>query len=425
MALSSLAYVVGRYPEPSETFIAREIEALEARGVKVWVFPLWHKGPRPARHLADFAHDLFPPRHERPAPSASAGSSRVQVCERWPAFQRCDRKREILRWQCYFLASLFREPRAAARALWYLSTTYSIMRRFEALGIERVHAQFGNLPSTVGWIAASLAKLPFSFAVHARDAFVEPHFLAAKARAADHIIACNSAVAARVGELAKPPDRAKIERVPHGLPLERYPFRAEPAGGDPLILGVGRLVEKKGFLDLVRAVARLRERGERVACWLIGDGPEREALRRGIGELGLEGAVVLKGWMPHGEVMAAYERAAALVAPSIVARDGDRDGLPNVVVEAAAKGLPIVATNVGGLGDLVRDGETGLVAQPGNAEDLAERIHAVLKDAAGARTRAKRAREEVEARFDQAQCVARLLALLSSAPHPPSPPGRG
>ena len=122
----------------------------------------------------------------------------------------------------------------------------------------------------------------------------------------------------------------------------------------------------------------------------------------------------LKGWMPQDEVMAAYERATVLVAPSVVARDGDRDGLPNVVVEAAAKGLPIVATDVGGIGDLVRDGQTGLVAREGDTEDLAGKITAVLKDPEGAMARARRAREEVEARFDQEQCIRRLLDVLGA-----------
>ncbi len=384
-----IAYVVGRFPSPSETFIAREAEALRARGAEVTIFPLWRD----------------------PAAGITPDGPFVHRCTRWPAFED-DPELRAFRWQCYFATNLLFRPGPAVRALWYMSMAVEMALRLKALDVERVHAHFANLPSTVGWVAASLAKVPFSFAVHARDIFVEHHFLRAKARAADHIIACNSAAASLAADLVKPTDRAKIELIPHGLPLEQFGFRREPASGEPLILGVGRLVEKKGFTDLITAMARLRERGVKATCWLLGDGPERETLSRGIAELGLEGSVVLKGWMRQDELMAAYERAALLVAPSVVAKDGDRDGLPNVVVEAAAKGLPIVATNVGGIGDLVRDGETGLVAREKDSENLAEKIAAVLDDTESAMARARRAREEVEARFDQEKCIRRLMEIL-------------
>jgi len=386
-----LAYVVGAYPSRSETFIAREIEALEARGVRVDIFPLWRD-----RGLRD-----------EPAPDP-----RVRRCTRWAIGQQCRHPLQAFLWQCYFLACLPRERLRGLRAFWNLGQAFEMAGRLEALKVDRVHAQFGSLPSTIGWVAASVAGVPFSFAVHARDVFVEAEFFAAKARAADRVVACNSAAARRAAELADPADREKIVLVPHGLPLDRYPFRDGAPGGEPLVLGVGRLVEKKGFIFLVRAMARLRREMPGARCWLIGDGPERAALSREIAALGLAGSVELKGWLPHEEVRAACERASTLVAPSVAARDGDRDGLPNVVLEAAALGVPIVATDVGGIGDLVRDGETGLLARPGEPDDLASKIQNTLTDARGATARARRAREEVEARFEQGRAAKRLLEAL-------------
>jgi len=386
-----IAYVVGAFPSRSETFIVREIEALEARGVTVEVFPLWRGGG---------------------AAAGSASGHPVQWCGGLPFWAPLGRPIAALRWKWYFLACLLREGRGALQALWNLSVAFAMGRRMRVLGVERVHAHFGNAPSTVAWVAASLAKVPFSFAVHARDVFVEGQFLAPKARAADRVVACSSAVAGRVADLVDAQDRPKIELIHHGLALDRYRFRAEAPGGEPVVLGVGRLVEKKGFLHLVRAMARLRQEGERLRCWLIGDGPQREPLVREIAELGLGDLVELKGWLPHEEVMAAYEQAAMLVAPSVVAWDGDMDGLPNVVVEAAAMGVPIVATDVGGLGDLVRDGETALVARAVEANDLAAKILEVLGDPGAAMERARRARKEVEARFDQAVVTTQLLDAL-------------
>ena len=404
-----IACVFGHYPSASETFIAREIEALGRLGAKVDGFAVWPGTPDEMelakRQQGGWPWELGLAEMGIPILLLHYGFLALVPAVKEPGI--------CFGWSWRFVADAWREGWNSVQALRGLPAAIDLARRLRDHPVDRVHAQFGSLPSTVGWVAATEARVPFSFAVHARDVFVEPQFLARKAAAADHIIACNSAAAAQAASLVNPPDRAKIELIPHGLPLRHYVFRREPVGGEPLILGVGRFVEKKGFPFLLRAVARLREEGRRVACWLIGDGPQRKYLASGIEKLRLGDAVTLKNWLPQDELISAYERATMLVAPSMVAQDGDRDGLPNVVVEAAAKGLPIVATDIGGIGDLVRDGETGLVARPRDAEDLAEKITAVLEDPEGALARARRAREQVEARFDQADCIGRLMAIFA------------
>ena len=372
-----IAYVVGAFPSPSETFIAREIAALERLGVEVHIFPLW--------------------RHPRAREADEAGW-RITRFGRWGLGPATKRLWAVWLWKMRLFAGLPREGVGAIRAVWRLAQAFSIAEAVRERGIERVHAQFGNLVSTIGWVAAAEAGVPFSFAVHARDVFVEAQYLREKARAADHIIACNSAAADRTRELIDEADRGKVALIHHGIPLGEFPFREElPETGEPLIISVGRLVEKKGFTDLVRAMARLAERQAAARCWLVGDGPQRAALRREVESLGLADRVELLGWMTPGELkMTAYEQASLLAVPSVVAHDGDRDGLPNVVLEAAAMGLPIVATTVGGLGGLVRDGETALVAEPGDPAGLAAKIASALDDPEAAMGRARRARAEVE-----------------------------
>ena len=388
-----IAYVVGAFPSPSETFIAREIAALERLGNEVHVFPLW--------------------RHPR-AREADEASFRITRFGRWALGPAMRRSLAALMWKMRFLGSVGSEGLGAIRAIWRLAQAFSIAEAARERGIERVHAQFGNLVSTVGWVAAAEAGVPFSFAVHARDVFVEAQYLREKARAADHIIACNSAAADRTRERIDEADRPKAVLIHHGISLDEFPFREElPETATPLVIAVGRLVEKKGFGHLVRAAARLRDGGVPFSCWLVGDGPQRDALRREVEALGLADRVQLLGWMTPGELkMTAYEQASLLVVPSVVARDGDRDGLPNVVLEAAAMGLPIVATTTGGLGDLVRDGETALVAKPGDPDDLAATIAAALEDPEAAMERARRARAEVEARFGLERQAAKLVEQL-------------
>lgn len=386
-----IAYVVGTYPSRSETFIAREIEALEAAGIEVVVFPVWR------------ARDL-PPGMAATRPLSTVGwPSVVEQCEHWWA-NVC--------WQTWFLRAMCRHPRVGFRALWYLGTAFGIAHVLRRVGVDRVHGHFANLPSTVAWVVASLLGVPFSLSVHARDVFVEPEFLADKARDADCMVACNSAAAKRAAELIDGADRDKVVLVPHGLPVDRYAFREALPDGPPLVLAVGRLVEKKGFVHLVEAMAQLRRRHSAVRCWIAGDGPERDALGRQVAALGLGGIVELKGWLSQDEVRAALEGATALAVPSIVASDGDMDGLPNVVLEAAACGVPLVTTDAGGILDFVADGQTGLVARQADAGDLAAKLDDVLSQPAAAAERTRHACQLVAEHFDFAHAGAELLRTL-------------
>ena len=384
-----IAYVVGTFPCRSETFIAREIAALEARGIQIEIFPLW--GSRE---------------------TAAAEAHAVQRVSRWGVREQLIYLRKHTEWQLRFLRGLFREGWGAWRALWHEGSALAMGHRMRQLGVAWVHAHFASTPSSAGWMAADVAGVPFSLSVHARDVFVEPQFLREKARAARAIVGCNSAVVDRVKELIDAEDAAKVALVHHGLPLADYPFREEPPGGPPLVLGVGRLVPKKGFVHLIRAVDVLRRRRGDLACWIIGDGPERAALEREIAALGLGTAVTLKDWMSAEELKAAYARASVLAVPSVVADDGDRDGLPNVVLEAAALGVPIVATDVGGLTDLVRDGETGLVTPPGQPQPLSARIREAVDDEELSRRLARAARREADTRFDADANADRLVGTL-------------
>jgi len=372
-----IAYVTGAWPAPSETFIAREVDALQALGVEVEVFSLW--GPKRKLSWAGVKGQL---RH----PLANC------------------------RWQFALLRALRREGRAALQAFWNLGAAFDLAREIELRGIERVHAQFGSLPSTLGWAAAQVTRAPFSFAVHARDVFVEPQFLAAKARAADHILACNSAAAERVRALVAPEDAAKLTLLPHGLPLDDFSFVPRTETPEAQVVAVGRCVPKKGFDVLIQAIRILRVRGVPVTCRLVGDGPERPALEAAAADLG--DAMAFDGWLAPDAVRAALSRAAMLAVPSVAAPDGDMDGLPNVALEAAALGVPLVTTDTGGLPDLVRHGETGLVAPAGDAGALAACIEEVLDAPAAVANRAQRARAVVEADFDGRRQAERLAALL-------------
>jgi glycosyltransferase involved in cell wall biosynthesis len=210
----------------------------------------------------------------------------------------------------------------------------------------------------------------------------------------------------------------RLRRVYHGTDLERLRF--EPCGQEdpPLILSVGRLVEKKGFDHLISACALLRSRGRRFRCRIVAGSRDLwEPLSEQIRGLGLSDHVVLEGPLDHEEVVGWYRRATLMAMPCVVASDGDRDGIPNVLVEAAACGLPIVTTAVSGIPELVRDGETGLVVPERDPAALALAIERLLDSPALRADLSRRARAHVDEFFDlrrNARSIAGELARLAA-----------
>jgi glycosyltransferase involved in cell wall biosynthesis len=211
-----------------------------------------------------------------------------------------------------------------------------------------------------------------------------------------------------------------LEVVHHGVDLDRFaprpPVAADDAAGRPLITTVGRLVEKKGFDDLLRALALLAGRGAGFTCRVYGDGPLRDELTRLRDDLGLGDRVELVGARSGDEVVAALGRTDVFALTPRVTDDGDRDGIPNVLVEAMACALPVVTTDVGGVPELVDDGATGLVVPSGSPERVADALAALLASAELRRRLGAAARRRVEDDYDVDAAAGRLRGLYGLAP---------
>jgi glycosyltransferase involved in cell wall biosynthesis len=204
-------------------------------------------------------------------------------------------------------------------------------------------------------------------------------------------------------------------RIYNGLDVERFApngtVRAEP----PLVLAVGRLVEKKGFDDLVSACSLLHADGTAFRCRIVGKGELERDLHALVKALGLEEQVELAGPIPRERLLAEYSRASVVVAPCVIGADGNRDGLPTVLVEAMALGIPVVATDVTGIPELVEDGRTGVLVPQRDPQALAEAIRWVLAEPSLADGLARAGRARVERKFDLRANVARLRNLLEEA----------
>ena len=359
-----VAYVLKRFPRLSQTFVLDELLELERQGVDLVV--LARRGSdEPLVH--DRVQDLRAPvRHL--SPGAPVGE----------------------------LADLLRE-----------------------LSVDHVHAHFATWASEAAAAAGARAGVPFSFTAHATDLYrsdVDHAALAERVAEARFVVTVTDDNLAWLQRLlAERGRRGRVVRLHNGVDLGRLPRSRGPRAQD-LLVGVGRLVEKKGFADLLAALQLLRRDGHDLRLELVGEGPLRDRLAARATELGLDGAVVLHGAQRQDDVLALVRRAAALVVPSVVAADGDRDALPTVVLEAMALGTPVVATRVSGIPEMVEDGSSGLLVDPHDPPALAAAVRRVVQDPALGDRLADAARTRVEERFALSTNVAVLRRLFAQAP---------
>jgi glycosyltransferase involved in cell wall biosynthesis len=271
--------------------------------------------------------------------------------------------------------------------------------------VNGVHGYFAHRPADVAMRAAQSLGVGFSFSVHALDARkVAAAELADRARNARGVIACNVDVAQHVDVSG-----ARVRLLPHGVDLARFIPRPHPEGDGRLrVLAVGRLVEKKGFPTLVEAAASVEIP---LAVHVIGTGAEQAAMERMVQRHDLHDRVQFLGRRSHDELSDHYAWAHVVAVPSIVDRDGDRDGLPNVALEAMACGRPLVASDVSALGPAVRHAGAGIVVPPGDAPALAGALHALADPVLRVRL-GSMGRSHVERHFDVGACSGRLVEHL-------------
>nr|WP_240476773.1 glycosyltransferase [Geminicoccus roseus] len=284
---------------------------------------------------------------------------------------------------------------------------------------ELLYAHFLHTPASVARYAALMHELPFAISAHAKDIWTTPAWeKAEKLAGAAFCATCTRIGAVHLQDLAPP---GRVHLIHHGVDRARFQAPAHrPArdGHDPAdpvrILCIARAVPKKGLFLLLDALALLPD-GLHWRLDHIGGGPLLERLRSRAAELGLAGRIAWLGPQPAETVRPAYRQADLFVLPVRVAEDGDKDGLPNVVVEAAASGLPIVSTDAASVGELVTDGESGRLVPPDDAAALAAAMAQLLQDPARRGEFAREAHAKVAIGFDSGRGIARIAALVDDA----------
>lgn len=403
-AAANLVYILGEFPSVSETFILREMLALEEMGFRITPLSCERPEAGPVHAAAEaLAHRTL----YRPRPlSLFSLLGVLRTAARHPL--------GLFSALLIVLRQALAHPRCVVELVSALLAACSFAARLSPRVTRHIHAHFATYPTTVGLLLAEICGTGCSFSCHARDIFSAPAALLPwKLREADFVTVCTRYGLERLQRNHSLIVRDKVHLIYHGIDATRLVSRVRVQHPQAIILAVGRLVEKKGLPFLLQAGAMLAGRGMHFELIIAGDGPEREELQRLAGGLGLRDRVIFSGLLSQEELAHVYRRAEVLCVPSIVTADGDRDGLPNVILEAMAYGVPVVASNLPGISEAVVHGETGLLVAPGSPADLAAALERVLTDPALHEDLAGRAKRRVQEDFDLLKNTVRLGALLA------------
>ncbi|MBN1256829.1 MAG: glycosyltransferase family 4 protein [Planctomycetes bacterium] len=366
-----IACVVEHYPQASELFIQREVECLRGLGHEVLLWP-----------LVKTATPLWLGAHKESS-FISTGNYLI------PALQNMGK---------HPLLALRYGSRVAKAA-------------GEIAPPELVYAHFASITAFCASALARLWKVPLVVSGHARDLFVpwQPGITAAKT--ADQVIVCSEVALIKAKELF-PGMAGRIQLIHHGLPESA--FVSSRGGNKPdMILAAGRLVPKKGFNLLLEAIAILKNRGKELCLRLAGEGPMREHLHNLVKHLSIQDRVEFLGMLTQQDLQKEIQQAAIFCAPAVMAPDNDQDGIPNVILEAMAAGLPVMACDAGGISEIVKDGVTGRLVASGSKELLAEALAASLPINDTTISMAKHAREFIQQNFSLRNNVEKLAQTLA------------
>lgn len=401
-----IAYVLLWFPLSSETFIFREIEDLRSLGMSIKVYTMYGK-----------------------ALKGCSGQMRS-----WPGFIRRMGIRRIGGILAAFVKAAFKKP----RFVWQLCRKglFRKMRNLESQlentwcffagfllaeyclsdHISLIHSSWANGPATAAWIASRLSGLPFAFTGRAGDIYPPDGLLAEKAADALFLRANNKANVNWLQSFCPPDAGGKVRLVYNGLTLpNREKWQGEANCKTPSILAIGRFARTKGFPELFTAIARLRRENFPIKLTLVGAGGWKRKLLALRERLGLRDVIEMPGFVPNDQLNKYLASHSMLVVPSVVHSNGDRDGIPNVIMEALSTGMPVIATDVCGISEVIHDGETGLLVPQRDPARLAFAIRQMLADPDNARRMGQQGEALVAAMFDPRENSEKLRALYEDA----------
>lgn len=401
---SQIAYIVSRFPKLSETFILREMITLEKAGWKVCLYPL-------ILEKAAVVHPEAKPWLQSliyfPWLSMKVVLVNIKLLFKSPL-------KYISLWMKVILGNL-KSAGFLSRAVMLFPKSILIAEDLKKKNVSHLHAHFATHPAMAAWIIHQVTGISYSITVHAHDIYVNRSMLESKLRDASFIVAISDFnrefLARHYGDWVK--DKIKI--VHCGIDTEIYTYLPgkDSTNEKKTLVSIGSLQPYKGMQYLVKACAILMDRGVPFICKIVGDGEERDSLTELIAQLGLKEHVQLLGAKTQDEVAGLLRETYCYVQPSVITKTGKMEGIPVAMMEAMASNVPVIASNLSGIPELIRHGETGYLVPPGECQLLADAIEYVINNSQEALRIGASGRELVRTEFDIYKNVNQLAQLFS------------
>ena len=371
----ALGMILKGYPRISETFISNEIQLLEQHGFNIHIFSMrqprerfFHPGIKKIRANVDYLPENILPNLARLL------RHNISLAGKIPATYAKALNLALRRFGRTFKSATIKH---------LLQAGYLVEHLLPKVSIGHLHAHFAHSPTSVAMFTSLLTGIPFSFTAHAKDIYTSnTQQLGEKIAGARFVATCTEYNRRYLQRIAQR-NHTPIHRVYHGIDLDLFagiPSAPKPPAAPYRILTVARMTAKKGLPTVYRALRRLYDQGMVFQHTLIGDGDDRKLILALIAKLGLGPVTRCLGTQPHDVVLQHYQAADLFVLGCEVAQNGDRDGIPNVFPESMAMGVPVVATRVSAIPEIIRDGQTGLLVTPGRPQEMAQAIERLLTD---------------------------------------------
>lgn len=407
---NAIAVLVARFPRIDETYILREINELERQGQPVVLIPL-------LRQHSLVIHEEAKPWLDRalylPLMSWKILLGNVRVFAAAPG--------RYLRLLAQLVAGTIVRPRTLVRTLALFPKSAYLARILPGLGVKHVHSHFATHATTMSYIIASLSEVTFSFTVHGPDVFVHRLLLRQKLAKAKFVRVISTFNKAFLSALYPAATREKLEVIHMGLNPDVYADAAEQQRRDPhqrtQILSVASLLPNKAFPLLIDACARLIRDGVDIECTIVGDGPLRDVTQAWIDRHGMSERIHLTGVLPQHEVARLMGSTDIFVMPSIIANDGQMDGIPMSLMEAMAAGRPVVASSISGIPELVQNHVSGILIDATHADRIAASVRKLVDDPALREAMGRAGQHKVRREFNVRTTAAAFIRLLDRHEH--------
>ncbi|MFQ5449580.1 MAG: glycosyltransferase family 4 protein [Nitrospinaceae bacterium] len=423
-----IAYILKGFPRLSETFITNEIYLLERMGLNLRVYSV--KDPREKKVHTKVRQLVTPVQYLPETTSLSNRNLFMWLFENLPAFAASHfqlirltpgtyittfLQMFVMCWK--YRTGFFAKPRKIFIKE-FLQAGHIAVEILRSGRTRHLHGHFSHGSTTITAFVSKITGLPFSFTAHAKDIYqtkLNPgDLLRRKLNAAAFVVTCTEANKQYLQDLC--PNGKKVNTIYHGLDTSYFAPREKETPAQPAtILSVGRFVEKKGFTYLIEACRKLKDRGMDFKCLIVGEkGEQYELALQMIQSLNLEDTITLKSEVTQNELRGIYQRSTLFALPCQITDDGDRDGIPNVLVEAMAMGIPAVSTNISGIPELIQDGVNGVLVPQRDADALAGALGRLLQDKNLRDKLGQASRDTVCRTFDSKRTIGTLNHLFKT-----------